>query len=121
MAAVGISPASSSRLNRRKSSRTFKPSPEFPAIRRDVAMLVPAAVTHEAVLEAIRGARVDHLEAVELFDVFRGAHVPEGRKSMAYAFTYRAADRTLVDAEANAAQEKILEHLRRALGAEIRE
>ena len=62
-------------------------------------------MTHEAVLATVRKAQPVHLESVELFDVSPGRHVPEGFKSLAYAFTYRAADRTLRDEEVNAAQE----------------
>jgi hypothetical protein len=60
------------------------------------------AVTHEAVLDVARKARPANLESVELFDVFRGKNVPAGQKSLAYAFTYRATDKTLTDAEVNA-------------------
>ena len=74
---------------RNASGKTFKPLPAFPAIRRDVAMLVPEATTHEAVLNTVRQAKPQNLERVELFDVFRGKNVPTGQKSMAYAFTYR--------------------------------
>jgi phenylalanyl-tRNA synthetase beta chain len=106
---------------RNAAGKTFKPLPAFPAIRRDVAMLVPEAATHEAVLNAVKAAKPQNLERVELFDVFRGKNVPEGSKSMAYAFTYRSAERTLTDAEVNAAHEKLVEQLKRDLGAVIRE
>jgi phenylalanyl-tRNA synthetase beta chain len=56
-----------------------------------------------------------------LFDVFRGKNVPAGQKSLAYAFTYRQAERTLTDAEVNAAHEKLVAHLQQRLGATVRE
>jgi phenylalanyl-tRNA synthetase beta chain len=56
-----------------------------------------------------------------LFDVFRGSNVPAGQKSIACAFTYRNADRTLTDAEVNAAHEKLVEQLKRSLPATIRD
>lgn len=108
-------------LARRNPARAFKALPQFPAIRRDVALLVGDAVTHEAVLAAVRQAKPANLESVELFDVFRGRNVPEGQKSLAYAFTYRAADRTLTDAEVNAADLRVREGLRSALAATIRD
>jgi phenylalanyl-tRNA synthetase beta chain len=107
-------------LHRRNPAKTFKPQPQFPSSRRDVAMLVPEAVTHEAVLQAVKQARPGHLESVELFDVFRGKGIPDGQKSLAYAFTYRAADKTLTDAEINAAHEKVLNGLKTELKAELR-
>ena len=106
---------------RRVRGRTFKSLPAFPAMRRDLAMIVPESATHEAVVQAVRQAKVVDLEAVELFDVFRGEAVPEGQKSVAYAFTYRGADRTLTDAEVNGSQAKIVEQLKTRLGAAIRE
>ena len=60
------------------------------------------------------------LARVELFDIFRGKNVPDGQKSMAYAFTYRHAERTLTDVEVNAAHEKLVEQFKSSLGAVIR-
>jgi phenylalanyl-tRNA synthetase beta chain len=108
-------------LARRNPARAFKPLPQFPSIRRDVAMLVPETVTHEAVLAAVRQAKPANLESAEVFDVFRGKNVPAGQKSLAYALIYRAADRTLTDAEVNAAHDKVLAQFRQALGATVRD
>jgi len=108
-------------LARRNPAKSFKPLPAFPAIRRDVAMLVPEATTHDAVLQVVKHAKPANLEAVELFDVFRGKNVPDGQKSLAYAFTYRAADKTLTDAEVNAAHTKIVESFKSQLQATVRE
>jgi phenylalanyl-tRNA synthetase beta chain len=107
-------------LARRNPTKSFKALPPFPSSRRDVAMLVPEAVTHETVLQAVKSAKATNLESVELFDVFRGQGVPDGQKSLAYAFTYRAADKTLTDADVNAAHEKILAALKSQLQAELR-
>jgi phenylalanyl-tRNA synthetase beta chain len=108
-------------LARRNPAKSFKPLPQFPAIRRDVAMLVPEATTHEAVLQTVKKTKPANLEAVELFDVFHGKGISEGQKSLAYAFTYRATDKTLTDAEVNTAQLKIVEALKQNLGATVRE
>ena len=69
----------------------------------------------------VKQAKPANLEAVDLFDIFRGKNVPAGQKSMAYAFTYRNPDRTLVDAEVNAAQDKLLAQLKERLQATVRE
>ena len=108
-------------LARRNPAKSFKSLPQFPSIRRDVAMLVPEATTHESVLQAVKQTKPANLENVELFDVFRGKNVPEGQKSLAYAFTYRAPEKTLTDAEVNAAHAKIVEALKQNLGATVRE
>ena len=108
-------------LARRNPTKSFKSLPQFPSSRRDVAMIVPETVTHDAVLQAVKQSKAANLETVELFDVFRGKHVPAGQKSLAYAFTYRAADKTLTDAEVNAAHEKIVATFKAQLQATFRE
>jgi phenylalanyl-tRNA synthetase beta chain len=108
-------------LARRNPAKSFKSLPQFPSVRRDVAMLVPEATTHESVLQTVRQTKPANLENVELFDVFRGENVPEGQKSLAYAFTYRAPEKTLTDAEVNAAHAKIVEAFKSQLHAAVRE
>jgi phenylalanyl-tRNA synthetase beta chain len=108
-------------LARRNPAKSFKPLPQFPSIRRDVAMLVPEATTHESVLQAVKQTKPANLETVELFDVFRGKNVPEGQKSLAYAFTYRSPEKTLTDVEVNAAHAKIVGALKQSLCAAVRE
>ncbi len=107
-------------LRRRNASKSFKPLPQFPGIRRDIAMLVPESTTHESVLNVVKQAKPANLESVELFDIFRGQHVPAGQKSMAYAFTYRHAERTLTDVEVNTVHEKLVEQCRQKLQATVR-
>ncbi|HSY09319.1 MAG TPA: phenylalanine--tRNA ligase subunit beta, partial [Candidatus Dormibacteraeota bacterium] len=108
-------------LARRNPAKSFKSLPQFPAIRRDVAMLVPEATTHESVLQTIKQTTTANLENAELFDVFRGKNVPAGQKSLAYAFTYRSPEKTLTDAEVNVAHAKIVEALKTQLKAAVRE
>jgi phenylalanyl-tRNA synthetase beta chain len=108
-------------LARRNTGKSFRPLPAFPAIRRDVAMLLPEATTHDAILQVVKQAKPANLEGVELFDVFRGKNVPPGQKSVAYALTYRHAERTLTDAEVNAAHEKLVAQLKQRLQAAVRE
>jgi phenylalanyl-tRNA synthetase beta chain len=108
-------------LARRSPAKSFRPLPQFPAIRRDVAMLVPEAITHDQVLAVVRKARPAHLETVELFDVFRGKNVPEGQKSLAYAFTYRSSEKTLTDKDAACEHDKVVGAFKQALKAVVRE
>jgi len=107
-------------LQRRNPARSFKSLPQFPSSRRDVAMLVPEATTHDAVLTVVRQAKPANLESVELFDIFRGKNVPEGQKSVAYAFTYRSGDKTLTDADVNGAHEGLLKQFIAKLNAVMR-
>jgi phenylalanyl-tRNA synthetase beta chain len=108
-------------LYRRISEKTFSPLPAFPPIRRDIAIVVAEPTTHESVLHAVKQTRPAHLESVDLFDIFHGKNIPEGQKSMAYAFIYRHKERTLTDAEVNAEHERVVAALKEKLHASIRE
>lgn len=101
--------------------RGFKELPAHPAVERDVAMIVGDAVRHEDLAACIKKAAPRELERIVLFDVFTGAAIGAGRRSVAYSLTYRAADRTLTDEEANAFHDKVKAALRSQLAAEIRE
>ena len=93
----------------------------FPAVRRDMALVASDAVKHEDVVRIVRRAAPPELETVELFDIFHGGSLGAGRKSMAYACTYRAADRTLTDEDANRYHIAVKEAVKRELNVEIRE
>src|SRR6185369_8130143 len=108
-------------VDRRNSAKSFRALPAFPAIRRDIAMVLPEATTHEAVLQVVKQAKPANLDSTELFDIFRGKNVPAGQKSVAYAFIYRSSERTLTDTEVNAAHEKLVEQLKLKLQAFVRE
>jgi phenylalanyl-tRNA synthetase beta chain len=95
--------------------------PRFPAVARDLAFVVAADVGSDKMLEEIRSADEKGLvEHVTLFDVYRGAQVPAGKKSVAYGLTLRAPDRTLTDAEADALCAAVKDRLKARLGADIR-
>ena len=95
--------------------------PKFPAVARDLAFIVDATVPAEKLLQEIRGADTSRLlEHVALFDVYRGAPVPEGKKSVAFGLSLRASDRTLTDTEADALCNAIRARLKERLNAEIR-
>jgi len=104
-----------------KESRTkFRELEKFPAVARDVAMILPEEVPHEKILRAIENPKEPLLESIELFDLFT-EKIGGARKSLAYRLTYRDRSRTLTNEEVNAAHAKIRERLRSDLGAELRE
>ena len=107
-------------LTRRRQKRPFQALPVFPSARRDAAMLVDESISHADVLRAVKKAKPDFLQTVELFDVFRGKGIPEGKKSLAYAFVYRHRRRTLKDEEVATAHAKITRRLQDEIAAEIR-
>ena len=98
-----------------------KPVPQFPASRKDIAFIAPAEVTHEAVVKAIRKAAPPELTDIRLFDIFTSKAIGAGKRSMGYALEFRSAERTLKDAEVNAAFARITEALKKELGVEVRE
>lgn len=98
-----------------------KPVPQFPASRKDIAFIAPVTLTHEAVVRAIRKAAPPELTEVRLFDIFTSKAIGAGRRSLGYSLEFRSAERTLKDAEVNAAFARIADALRKELGVEIRE
>jgi phenylalanyl-tRNA synthetase beta chain len=100
--------------------RAFEDIPRFPAVELDIALVVPEDVTAERVEQAIRSAGGKLLEGIRLFDVYRGAGVAEGRKSLAFALTYRSPERTLTDEEVAAVHQKLLRKVTGAVGGELR-
>jgi phenylalanyl-tRNA synthetase beta chain len=98
----------------------YKPFSTFPPAKRDVAVIVPANTPAERVLDEIRAAGGELLTGAELFDLYTGDGIPEGTKSLAFALTYQASDRTLSDKEIGKAHEKVEGRLRHVLKAQIR-
>jgi phenylalanyl-tRNA synthetase beta chain len=101
-------------------SVTHRPLPRFPAVARDLAVVVPTSASAAEVTRAIQAIRNPALKRVVLFDVYTGDQMGPGRKSLAYSLLYQADDRTLTDAEVNAMHGEVVEQLRRTLGAEVR-
>src|SRR6202022_2869852 len=107
-----------------RTTKTFREIERFPAVTRDIAMILPEKLSHAEIIDVIRTANEPLLESVQLFDLFEGeAAVGLGAagKSLAYRLTYRDRSRTLTSEEVTAAHAKIRERLRRDLGAELRE
>ncbi len=98
----------------------YKPFSTFPPAKRDVAVVVADATPAEAVLAEIRAAGGELLTDAALFDVYRGTGLPDGTKSLAFALTYQAPDRTLGEKEIVKAHEKVEGRLRHVLKAQIR-
>ena len=99
----------------------FRPVGRFPAVRRDVAVAVARDIPSAQVEQVIREAAGVWLERVGLFDVYEGASVPSGQRSLAYALTFRAAERTLAAEEVETWMRAIHDALRARLRAKIRE
>jgi len=98
----------------------YTPVARFPAALRDIAVVVEDSIPAEKVASEIRTAGGELLRHARLFDVYHGNSIPPGTKSLAYALSYQAADRTLTDKEVDKAHKKIEDRLNHVLKAAIR-
>ncbi len=98
----------------------FRPISRFPATVQDLSIVAPSEVPEAQVAALIRRGAGDLLEALTLFDVYSGPQVGEGKRSLTYHLTFRAADRTLTDEMLVKVRKKIIGGLERELGASIR-
>ncbi len=102
-------------------ARDYRDVPTFPAVSMDVAFVVDEAVTCEKIMQCMTSAGGKLLEDARLFDVYRDEErVGAGKKSMAFALTYRAPDRTLTSEEVDKAHDRLVKKVAGATGAEVR-
>ena len=100
--------------------RAFRELPTFPAVGRDLALVLDRAVPAASVAEAIRSAAPDTLESLALFDVYEGDNIGEGQRSLAWRLVFRAPDRTLRDEEVEEGLGAITVNLEARFDARIR-
>ena len=101
-------------------AKPFVEITKFPAVTRDIALLLKAEIGHKEVVEAIEAAGVKRLTDIKLFDVFSGEKLGLGMKSMAYTLTFQNPEDTLEDEEVARYMEKIQKSLEVTIGAEVR-
>jgi phenylalanyl-tRNA synthetase beta chain len=100
--------------------KKFEPLPRFPRVRRDVAFFVDGSVSVERLEASIRKAAGELLSAVEVFDVYQGDVVAQGKKSVAFALELMSREKTLTDAEIDAAIRRIAEAVASECGGTLR-
>ena len=98
----------------------YQPLPKFPAVTRDIAVLVDKAVTVGAMESSIQAAAKGLLKDVTLFDIYEGAKLPTGKKSVAFNLVLRADDRSLTAQEADDEVNLVLERLKKDFDAMLR-
>jgi len=98
--------------------KMFQPAPRFPAIIRDMALIVDRGISHQRLLDIITSFPL--VNQVTLFDVYAGDQVPRGKKSLAYRITFQSPAHTLTDEGVNRVQQQILDKLSSELGATLR-
>lgn len=103
-----------------KDEYKFMPIPKFPVVERDLAVIVDESVSARDILNTVNNAGGKMLMSSEIFDVYRGKGIEQGKKSVAVSMKFGVADRTLVDDEINAKIDKIIKKLEGQLGAALR-
>jgi len=103
----------------RKDSR-YQPLPKFPSIERDLTVVVPEALEGEAVIQKIRDQKIETIRQVNLFDIYRGKPIEEGKKALTYFIQYQDEGRTLTDDEVNQIHTQMVETLKTLLPIEWR-
>jgi phenylalanyl-tRNA synthetase beta chain len=103
-----------------KESRFFKPLPRFPAVTRDLALIVDEKIAAGDLLHTLWRANTGLIAEIEIFDLYRGKPIPSGKKSLAFRLKYQREDRTLTDAEVNEFHQKMIELLANRYGAILR-
>jgi phenylalanyl-tRNA synthetase beta chain len=98
--------------------KLFQPIPRFPAIVRDIALVIDTGVAHRQVQDIITGFPL--VSQVTLFDVYAGGQLPPGKKSLGYRITFQSPTHTLTDEEVNKVLEQILNKLSTQFGATLR-
>ena len=103
-----------------KKKKVFKPIPKLPAITRDLAIVLGDDISVQKTEEVIRSHAGQHLESISFFDLYKGAPVPAGKKSLAWSLTFRSHERTLTDTEIDEVMNSILNSLKEQFGASLR-
>jgi phenylalanyl-tRNA synthetase beta chain len=98
--------------------KLFQPVSRFPAVVRDIALVVDSGVTNRQVVDIINGFPL--VTQVSLFDLYTGGKLPQGKKSMAYRITFQSSSHTLTDEAVNKVQQQIIDKLAKELGATLR-
>lgn len=103
-----------------KPNPSFQEITKFPAVSRDMALLLPAETSHKEVVAAIESAGVKRLTSIKLFDVYAGDNIEAGKKSMAYSLTFQNPEASLTDEEVAKFMEKISKAMAEQVSAEVR-
>ena len=101
-------------------TKKYTPIAKFPAATRDIAIVVDESTLAGDVEDTINKSGGNLVEKISLFDIYRGAQIEKGKKSMAYAIVYRDPQKSLTDKDVNKVHDRILQNLQKNLGAELR-
>jgi phenylalanyl-tRNA synthetase beta chain len=108
-------------IGRAGEEKRFQSLPRFPAVYRDLSVVVDKQVEVGRLIEAIRASQEPFMDEVRLFDIYQGAPIPEGKRGVSCRIRYRADDRTLTDDEVNQRHERVTGRLRETFSVELRQ
>jgi len=103
-----------------RDSGRYRSLDRYPAVKRDLAVIVPKKILESQVRSAILANAGSLVESVELFDVYEGEQIPPGTKSLAHAIVFRSPERTLTEAEIDLLQKDMEKALESDFGGKIR-
>jgi phenylalanyl-tRNA synthetase beta chain len=103
-----------------KLDKKYKAIPKFPAVTRDMAILIDDNILVQEIQEIMWKQGGNMVESIKLFDVYKGEQIPQGKRSIAYSLIYRLENKTLTDEEVNKVHDKIVRTLESKLGAQLR-
>lgn len=103
-----------------KLEKKYKPLPKYPAIVRDLAIVLDEDIMFKNIEEVIWSKGEGLIEKVELFDVYTGEQIPKGKKSVAFSITYRSHERTLKDEEVSQIHQNIVQEIEKTFKANLR-
>jgi phenylalanyl-tRNA synthetase beta chain len=98
----------------------YVPIPKYPSVERDIAVVVDETIPASEIQAMIRTGASELIEGVSVFDVYRGKHIPDGKKSLAFNIVYRARDRTLRDDEVERIHMSLVDFILQKTGGELR-
>jgi len=100
--------------------KTFSTLPKYPSVKRDIAIMLDDTISASSIYDVIKDEARGIVKKVDVFDLYKGQQIQEGKKSLAYSIEYRSDDRTLNDKEVNDIHKKVQDALAKRLGAQIR-
>lgn len=107
-------------LELKDEERIYKIIPKYPAITRDISIIVDEEITVGSIIDEIKDMNIKNLEDVELFDIYRGKNIEDNKKSLAYSMIFRSHERTLKEEEVNKNYDLILKKLEMRFNAKLR-
>jgi len=103
-----------------KRDKVYKPLPKYPFIERDTAIVVDAALQAAGIIAYLKSYPSDLIEDISIFDVYQGANIGEGKKSIAFNVRYRSPEKTLTDPEVEGLHKAIVDYILEKTGGQVR-